>query len=247
MSDIDFQKLAEPFPAEAIHWRAQNLTKDGSKALALAYLDSRDVQDRLDDVCGPANWQDRYEFHGSRTVCYLSVRVGDEWITKADGAGDSAVEAEKGSISDALKRAAVKWGIGRYLYDLGDTWVPCESTDYQGKKRFKKFTADPWQSVRNSARFLPANSNKPKAKPAPIETATAEPTMSKERADEIAEALIGALEYSRNVASLESWGEIERANIQALPKPQYERVVKAFKARKGELLADEPVNVLEAG
>lgn len=49
-----------------------------------------------------------------------------EWVTKADGAGDSDVEAEKGAISDALKRAAVKWGIGRYLYDLGNIWVDTE-------------------------------------------------------------------------------------------------------------------------
>jgi hypothetical protein len=82
--------------------------------------------ERLDEVAGVGNWQDRYEFHGPRTVCYLSLRVGDEWITKADGAGDSDVEAEKGAISDALKRAAVKWGIGRYLYNTGNIWVEIE-------------------------------------------------------------------------------------------------------------------------
>lgn len=118
--------LHKPFPAAEIEWRVGSTNSAKTSGLALAYLTARHVMDRLDAVCGSENWQDRYEFHGSRTVCYLSIRIGDEWVTKADGAGDSDVEAEKGAISDALKRAAVKWGIGRYLYDLGNIWVDLE-------------------------------------------------------------------------------------------------------------------------
>lgn len=146
----DFAALSAEFPKAAISWRAQSVTKDGTKAMALAYIDARDVMQRLDDVCGPQGWQDRYEFAGPRTICYLSVRIGDEWVTKADGAGDTAVEAEKGAISDAFKRAAVKWGIGRYLYDLDAPWVPCETSEYGGKKHWKRWTADPWAFVRSS-------------------------------------------------------------------------------------------------
>lgn len=145
----DIKMLFAEFPREAISWRAQSVTKEGDKALALAYIDARDVMDRLDEVCGAENWQDRYEFHGPRTICYLSIRIDGEWVTKADGAGDSDVEAEKGAISDALKRAAVKWGIGRYLYSIESPWVPCQSSDWNGKKQWKKWTADPWSFVRN--------------------------------------------------------------------------------------------------
>lgn len=124
-----FDKLSAPFPPEAIHWRAQNVTeRNGGSALALAYIDARDVQDRLDAVCGPENWSDRYEETAKgRVICTLSI-CGPEgcWISKSDGAGDTDVEGEKGALSDALKRAAVKWGIGRYLYDLGNVWAPCE-------------------------------------------------------------------------------------------------------------------------
>jgi hypothetical protein len=144
-----FDKLAAEFPRGAVSWRAQSLTRDGSKAMALAYIDARDVMERLDAVCGPGNWQDRYDFAGPRTICYLSIKIGDEWITKADGAGDTAVEAEKGAISDAFKRAAVKWGIGRYLYALDAPWVPCESSEYNGKKHWKRWTVDPWSLVRS--------------------------------------------------------------------------------------------------
>lgn len=123
---MNLAELHKPFPPNEIEWRVGSTTSAKDKGLALAYLTARHVMERLDSVCGVANWQDRYEFHGGRTVCYLSIKIGDEWITKADGAGDSDVEAEKGAISDALKRAAVKWGIGRYLYDLGQTWVSIE-------------------------------------------------------------------------------------------------------------------------
>lgn len=127
------ERLAAPFPPEAIHWRAQTLTQDKSKALALAYLDARDVMDRLDAAVGPANWRDSYEETPTgRLLCTLSIRIDGEWISKSDGAGNTDVEGEKGAISDALKRAAVKWGVGRYLYDLGNVWAACE-TGQNGK------------------------------------------------------------------------------------------------------------------
>ncbi len=125
-----FDKLKAPFPPEKISWRVGARTQDKKKGIALAYIDARDVMERLDDVVGPENWQDRYEFHGSRTVCYLSLRLEGEWIIKADGAGDSDVEAEKGAISDALKRAAVKWGIGRDLYDMPNLWVDLKNEKF---------------------------------------------------------------------------------------------------------------------
>lgn len=123
---MNLQHLHAPFPPNEIEWRVGSTAGDKKSGLALAYLTARHVMERLDEVCGVGNWQDRYEFHGKRTVCYLSIRIDGEWVTKADGAGDSDVEAEKGAISDALKRAAVKWGIGRYLYALGNTWVEIE-------------------------------------------------------------------------------------------------------------------------
>lgn len=161
-----YEELSAEFPQEAISWRAQTLTQDGTKAMALAYIDARDVMDRLDGVLGFENWQDRYEFHGARTICYLSIRVDGEWITKADGAGDSDVEAEKGAISDALKRAAVKWGIGRYLYHLKSPWVPCESYEKGGKKYWKKWSDDPWKYVKGNPPISPKQKEPSRQDPA---------------------------------------------------------------------------------
>ena len=146
---FDISKLMAPFDPAAVHFRAQSLTRDGKKAMALAYLDARDVMDRLDNVCGPANWQTEYfETAKGRLICRLSINIDGAWITKSDGAGDTDVEGEKGAISDALKRAAVSWGIGRYLYRLGAIWVPCESYEKNGKHYWKRWTVDPWKVAR---------------------------------------------------------------------------------------------------
>lgn len=126
MTDDVFERLAEPFPADAISWRVGSTTQDKSKGMALAYLDARDVMERLDLVCGPAGWQCDYPHANGKTVCRIGIKAADEWIWKADGAGDTDVEAEKGALSDAFKRAAVRWGIGRYLYGLSSPWVEIE-------------------------------------------------------------------------------------------------------------------------
>lgn len=148
--------LAAPFPEDMVHWRAQTVTKDGTKAMALAYLDARDVQDRLDAVCGPENWQCRYtETASGRVISEIGIRIGEEWVWKADGAGSTDIEGDKGGISDAFKRAAVPWGVGRYLYRMPAPWVPCECSDYNGKKIWRKWKADPWTFVKSDVRTPP--------------------------------------------------------------------------------------------
>lgn len=138
---LDLAALAAPFASDQIHWRAQTMNGDGTSAMALAYIDARDVMQRLDEVCGPANWQDSYtETAKGRLLCTLSLRIDGEWISKCDGAGDTDVEGDKGAISDSLKRAAVKWGIGRHLYDMPVTWAECESYERNGKKHWKKWS-----------------------------------------------------------------------------------------------------------
>lgn len=123
---IDFAALRAPFTPEQVSWRVGATNADKTRGLALAYIDARVVYDRLDAVCGPGGWQCRYPHAEAKTVCEIGILVANEWIWKANGAGDSQQEAEKGALSDALKRAAVAWGIGRYLYDLASPWVEIE-------------------------------------------------------------------------------------------------------------------------
>ena len=119
-----YDELSAPFAAEEIDWRIGSTNQDKTKGMALAYLDARAVMDRLDTVCGPAGWQCNYLFGtGSSVVCNLGVFMDGVWVWKADGAGATDVEGEKGALSDALKRAAVRFGVGRYLYELQSPWV----------------------------------------------------------------------------------------------------------------------------
>lgn len=122
-----FDALCEPFPLEYIEWRVGSTSGDKTKGLALCYVDARAVMDRLDGVCGPAGWQCNYSAApGNAIICNIGVLIAGGWIWKADGAGATDVEGEKGMLSDALKRAAVRWGVGRYLYDLKSPWVELE-------------------------------------------------------------------------------------------------------------------------
>lgn len=116
------RELRHPFGDEDVFWRIDRAF--GTWAKVLCYVDARAVMDRLDAVVGPENWQDSYvETANGKNICTLSIRVGDGWVSKSDGAGDTNFEGHKGGISDAFKRAAVKWGIARHLYNLGETKV----------------------------------------------------------------------------------------------------------------------------
>ena len=119
-------------------WRLKSVTNKaqkpypaGTRGQFLAYIQARDVFNRLDAVLGLSHWQSsvkRINEDGSAVVA-LSIRIDGEWITREDvgypnnpGAG---VEDEplKAAISDGIKRAAVHFGIGRFLYDLPARWV----------------------------------------------------------------------------------------------------------------------------
>jgi hypothetical protein len=73
-------------------------------------------------------------------VCRLRCRIGADWLVKVDMGSPSeqpdAGDRLKAAFSDALKRAAVKWGIGRYLYRLPSQWV-----DYDPQR--KQFNQTP--------------------------------------------------------------------------------------------------------
>lgn len=125
-----WEELAKPFSDDEIEWRTSRcgISNAGQKWAALVpYIDSRAVMRRLDEVVGPANWADHYtRTEGKNEVgylCSLSLHVDDDWITKMDGAEMSDFAEIKGGISDALKRAFVKFGGGRYLYTCPEVTV----------------------------------------------------------------------------------------------------------------------------
>lgn len=127
LKDIE-RELKKPFRPDEIEFRISAKTKDKTKGLAVAYIQNRAVQNRLDEVMGFSNWKNEFIVTEKGKICGLSLRIDDEWITKYDGASDTKIEATKGGISDSMKRAAVQWGIGRYLYNLPGQWVKIKNT-----------------------------------------------------------------------------------------------------------------------
>lgn len=110
---MDLNKLKEKM---SYKWRVQESKEYGANCVA--YIDARDVMNRLDEVCGVGGWQSKYDSHNGNLYCSIGVKVGEDWVWKTDCGSESNVEKEKGEASDALKRAAVQWGVGRFLYDL---------------------------------------------------------------------------------------------------------------------------------
>jgi hypothetical protein len=129
-----FEALLAPFGESEVKFKPQAVR--GNRALALAYVDVRSIMDRLDAVVEVENWQDHYELVPDNSViCRLGVRLGKRWITKTDVGSPSEQpdggDRLKAAFSDALKRAAVKFGIGRYLYRLPQQWADYDSTRKQ--------------------------------------------------------------------------------------------------------------------
>lgn len=121
--------LAAPFSPDHVEWRPQGKPGPGKRVQLVPYVDAREVQERLDEVAGISGW--------SFTLEPLVVEGGELkvargrltlfGVSKDDVGTASTFEPSKGTASDALKRAAVMWGIGRYLYDLPAVWVTCDA------------------------------------------------------------------------------------------------------------------------
>jgi len=122
---MNLKALHEPFAQDKVKWRVGSFKKgDKNRAMMLAYIDARDVMDRLDSVVGAHLYKVSYSHVlVGGCVCEISIKIGDDWVSKANGADPSNTEGFKGMMSDAFKRAAVLWGIGRYLYDFETPWV----------------------------------------------------------------------------------------------------------------------------
>lgn len=123
--------LQEPFDPFDIEWRIQQSGDSNGKkwAMVLAYITNRAIMERLDNVFGVGGWQNEYQpMPDGGIICGIKALVKTDeahraWIVKYDGADKTAIEATKGGLSNAMKRAGVQWGIGRYLYRLDTTFV----------------------------------------------------------------------------------------------------------------------------
>lgn len=133
-----YRVLKRPFSSKDIQWRIGRKNKKGDKAIVLAYVDARAIQERLDEAFD--TWKPNYTPVDMGTVevesrnvtetkhikGFLCEIVGTKdgyTIARQDGGDCTDFEPFKGGMSSAFKRAGAALGIGRYLYDLGETWV----------------------------------------------------------------------------------------------------------------------------
>jgi len=170
------ERLSALFPADQVKSFPMTTTRSAPwKGMAAFYIDNRAVQQRLDDTCV---WKNEYieDPRSAKSIlCGITILVETfpghfEWISRWDGADNTDIEATKGGLSGSMRRAAVQWGIGRYLYDVPGQW--CEMKDPSGSGKPKYFKAEP----RMPAKFLPgasrARSVSQSSSPAPAKATT---------------------------------------------------------------------------
>ena len=153
--DAVLTELAQPFDPEAVEFKAGATTQDKARALALAYVDSRVYQGRLDTVA--PDWRNEYtrEYAGERVIitCALTVAgvtrqaIGESLQANARHDGSTVIEenAATSAEAQAFKRACSAFGLGRYLYSVPQVWA-----DYDSGKR--QFTPTAVQALREMLR-----------------------------------------------------------------------------------------------
>ncbi len=119
-------------------WKIQTKPKTDKKWVCVAYIDSRDVQDLLDEVCWADKWQNEFYEVKGKVFCKIWIKVWDDWVWKSDSWALEESEhidtetTSKWETSDAFKRAWVQWGIGRFLYTKEMYWITEE--EYNANK-----------------------------------------------------------------------------------------------------------------
>lgn len=147
MEKEKMELLQKPLKPSRVIWRVQQSGMSNGKpwAMVLAYMDNRAVQERFDEVFGIFGWKNEYKTApDGGTLCGISVKNEGEWITKWDGSENTAVEAVKGGLSGSMKRAAVQWGVGRYLYDLPSIFAQTSLEKKNGWNKAKAGKTNDW-------------------------------------------------------------------------------------------------------
>jgi hypothetical protein len=134
------------------------------------YLQHTDVQDRLDEV-DPGWMTEVLKEDKVGDTTYVRLRLTLKGVSRENvGEGGDP----KGAYSDALKRCAMLFGVGRYLYDSPTVWV-----DYnESRDRYRQWSVEdyeraiPGERIQTESASTPPPpsvplSAQPRAKPAP--------------------------------------------------------------------------------
>jgi hypothetical protein len=141
LSDL-YRQLSEPFDISEIKWRVTHRNRDGSRGAVIAFADPRAYTDRLNQLFTPSGWTRNYDVTTVSAVSRVKrdkiIQTGKVLVTCAltiarlgchSGSGEEWADEENAmtaSEAQAFKRAAMCFGLGRYLYKLTETWVPLD-------------------------------------------------------------------------------------------------------------------------
>lgn len=146
LTQEDLKTLTSPFPKDRLGIKVQSTSKDKTKAMLICYLSHTDVYARLEEV-DPAwscdvqkEWNETMQGWGDKTekVFFCGMKVTLKGVSRENvGEGGDP----KSAYSDALKRAAMLFGVGRYLYDSEQVWVPYnEQNDKYRSWTYEEYT-----------------------------------------------------------------------------------------------------------
>ena len=174
------ENLKKPVP---VQWRVQTVNKDKTKATCSAFIDAREVSEILDKYCA-FGWESSVKevagfiFYGIGITLDTGQTIW-RWDTGSrieDDKEDNMYEnAGKSAASDAFKRAAVQFGVGKFTYDLPMVTLPCN----QYRKVVDPKTGDTVWDLTKYINDLQKSGPKPKAN-------TPEPAAKVEQAKEVA-------------------------------------------------------------
>lgn len=127
--------LRRPFTPQAVKWKIQSATpkEDEAKwALIVGYIDARLVMERLNMVCG-GSWSEKpVRVEGQANALMYELTVFDQThIDIGVGQGQSEDMKLKAIHSDALKRTAVRFGVGVSLYAMPQFWLPVAAEEHE--------------------------------------------------------------------------------------------------------------------
>jgi len=138
--NVRLAQIEEPFDPTEIKWRVTHTSRDGSRGAVIAFADPRAYTDRLNKVVTPCGWTRSYDVTTMSSVTRMKkdklIQTGKVLVTCAltihglgshTGSGEEWADEENAMTSaeaQAFKRACSCFGLGRYLYNFVEMWVP---------------------------------------------------------------------------------------------------------------------------
>lgn len=229
MKYSEFLALAsKPMPYQ---WRVQSRTKDRSKAICTAYIDARDVMNRLDEIGLP--WDSNVREVSGFIACSLTV-MGEGWdVIKTDiGMRPETNEADqmydqagKSAYSDAFKRAAVQFGVGRFLYDLDMVTLPCDQYGNVVDERGQRV----WDLTKH-INAIGTKKQAPVVAPEPQHDAPAKPKLDQVKLDAMVQAIEDG-KVDQVLAAMDKYtlSNAQRMALQGLIKSKLQGLIKSKK------------------